>query len=113
MGAAAWCPYTRLVRVLLVMFVIAACLVTAGCIGSSSTPSHGGFKGADAHWYDVEYEQCADAFKKAETDPSYRLHFGWERSTPRDHWRAASAGCAAAADDAGGFFKEIYGTTTP
>jgi hypothetical protein len=107
MYVAARCPYTRLVRVLIVMLVIAA---TTGCIGSSSTPSHGGFTGADAHWYDVQYEECAEAFKKAGTDPHYRLDVGWERSTPRGHWRAASAGCAAAADDAGGFFEEIYGT---
>jgi diaminopimelate decarboxylase len=92
----------------LTVLLLAVSLI-AGC-GGSSANSHGGFSGKDARRYDLAYKKCRRAFGKAQTHPGANLEsllFGGGSA----HWKAFSAGCSAAANDAGVYTGSLYETT--
>lgn len=95
-----------------VAIVVTVCLAATGCIGQSGSSAHGGFSGAEAHWYDVAYKRCATGFKKAMENPSSRsLDFLMETPKEAHHQEAVDAGCRAAAKDARVATGSLYETT--
>jgi hypothetical protein len=98
-------------RSVAIAVVLAGMLAGCSWHGSQAASSHGGFKGADAHWYDVAYKRCAADFKQAKNQSGHALDFMMETPKEAGHQKAATAGCAAAAKDAGAAYGNLYETT--
>ena len=86
--------------------------VLAASCGDSSSSAHGGFRGDNAHWYDVAYRACYRLTAKPSfTYDATRRIDSLILGASGQRQMAMEAGCSAGSAKAGGSFGVITGTS--